>query len=100
LKKKILGLTCLFMTSIAIFYISPIGWKIRVTLAESVVVSRYQDYAWILVGKNKRDQMIQHNLKCCTYRNRIDIQQRDIKSKGVCLRSKHGLKSLLQIACT
>jgi hypothetical protein len=68
LKKIVLGLVCIFIASIAILYVSPIGWKIRVTVAESVVVSRYQDHAWILVGKNKRDQMIQHNLVCCTIR--------------------------------
>jgi hypothetical protein len=38
---------------------SPIGWNVRVKLAEVVLVTRYQHYAWIFVGKSKRDQMIQ-----------------------------------------
>jgi hypothetical protein len=41
---------------------SPIGWNIRVKLAEIVLVTRYQPYAWIFVGTSMRDQMLQEQI--------------------------------------
>jgi hypothetical protein len=57
-------LTVFFMVVLlfgALFY-SPIGWNYRVKLAEVVLVTRYQPYAWIFVGESKRNQMLQDRI--------------------------------------
>jgi hypothetical protein len=41
---------------------SPLAWNLRVIIAERVLVTRFQPYAWIFVGKAYRDKMLQDRL--------------------------------------
>lgn len=40
----------------ALFY-SPISWNMRLKIAERIIATRFQPYAWIFVGKSKIDQI-------------------------------------------
>lgn len=41
---------------------SPMGWNVRVKLAENALTTRYQPYAWFFVGKSEHAQMLQNRL--------------------------------------
>jgi hypothetical protein len=56
-------LTTLFMVLLfgALLY-SPIGWNVRMKMAERIIETRFQPYTWILVGKTQRDQMLKEKI--------------------------------------
>jgi hypothetical protein len=49
--------------AISIYVFTPSGKAHRVELAKIAVVTRYQNYAWVLVGKAKGEQMILEHKK-------------------------------------
>jgi hypothetical protein len=56
IKKRMLFVVITAFTAVALLY-SPIEGNVRVKLAERVLATRFQPYAWIFVGKSQIDQM-------------------------------------------
>lgn len=57
--KKFVGRFILFIFLMVIFiYLTPWGKEIRLKLAETVISTQHRQWAWILVGSAKRDEMV------------------------------------------
>jgi exopolysaccharide biosynthesis protein len=50
------------LMSLLVLYATPMGFNIRSYLAETIITTQHRDWAWIFVGKNKRDEMINNLL--------------------------------------
>ncbi|CAN7502510.1 hypothetical protein LJR153_003511 [Paenibacillus sp. LjRoot153] len=58
LKQIIVGFLIVFI--IGVF--SPLGKNIKIEAAKTLITTRYQQETWILVGKEKRDELIKEFL--------------------------------------
>jgi len=54
----IIAAICAFVAS-STLYLTPFGEQIRLFLADTVITTQHRDWAWMLVGAEKRDEMVQ-----------------------------------------
>jgi hypothetical protein len=57
---KKLSLTATIVISIFVLwlFLTPIGQSLRNEMAKTIITTRYQQYAWVFVGKAKSEQLI------------------------------------------
>ncbi|MFK7694989.1 hypothetical protein [Paenibacillus sp. HJGM_3] len=56
-KRMIVGIAILIIL-LSSFALTPFGKNLRIDTAEMLIPTRLQDETWILVGKDKRDELI------------------------------------------
>lgn len=55
-KRIIVGVVTVLIIIGGVF--TPLGKNLRIDFAKKLITTRYQQETWILVGKNKRDELI------------------------------------------
>jgi exopolysaccharide biosynthesis protein len=81
--------TFLFLVSLLVFlsttflYMTPMGEEIRVKLAETVISTQHREWAWLLVGAAKRDEMVNQ------MNEKIDIWGKEPVNTGLIHVKKH-----------
>ncbi|MDQ0195359.1 hypothetical protein [Paenibacillus wynnii] len=58
LKRMVVGIAVLIIL-ICSLALTPFGKNLRIDTAEKLISTRLQDETWILVGKDKRDELIE-----------------------------------------
>ncbi len=61
LKKGLLLFSLFIFSTSSFLYLTPPGLSIREFLAETVITTQHRDWAWIFVGTEKRDYMVQES---------------------------------------
>jgi exopolysaccharide biosynthesis protein len=83
-KKTLFGLSALVCGVSCFLFLTPAGSNIREKVAETVIMTQHREWAWLVVGANKRDQMV-NDMDDQTERNAvvpIDPKKIDLQRKN------------------
>ncbi|SFK70200.1 Exopolysaccharide biosynthesis protein [Paenibacillus sp. 1_12] len=58
-KRSLLGFTILTFMVSSFMFLTPVGTEMRIWMANTVIITQHRDWAWIFVGTEQRDSMLQ-----------------------------------------
>lgn len=91
LKLSLWWISLLTFATSSFLYLTPPGSSIREFLADTVITTQHRDWAWFLVGKEKRDFMVSQ------IHESIEQASKEKQNLALIKHKKHALENLIKV---